>query len=172
MTNDTEVTCEEGNSAMITSQRLGGLPLALVAVGHFVAARGSSYTEFIQNYGESFSYDGLTSQWDKGLCHQNIITIFTPLLQRLSKKASEIILALAILDPDCVPLSIFRVDKQAMSDQSIFRNRLLMLTVYTGCIMARTLKMSCLNFKIGSKAQPRILTSEHDAWPITPSYSS
>lgn len=174
-TNDTELTSEEDNAATIISQRLGNLPLVLDLVRHHVSASGSSYKEFLQSYGEPiepFLYDRSSASWKNEWYHQNILATYTLRLQKMSKKAAEMVEVLAILDASCVPLSIFRADNEAMSDQSTFRIWPLMLTVDTGCIMARILKMSCPNSKIGLKAQSRILTSEHDARPIMPQTSA
>ena len=169
--NDTELTSEEDNATAIISQRLGNLPLVLDLVRHHVWASGSSYKEFLQSYREPiepFLYDRSSASWKNEWYHQNILATYTLRLQKMSKKAVEMVQVLAILDASCVPLSIFRADKEAMSVQSMFPIWLPMLTLHTGCIMARMLKMSCLTSKIGSKAQSRTSTSEHDAWPTAP----
>jgi hypothetical protein len=123
-TNDTELTAEEDNAIAIISQRLGNLPLILDLVRHHVSASGSTYKEFLQSYGEPsepFLYDRLSSSWKNEWYHQSILTTYTLRLQEMSKKAVEMVQVLAILDASCIPLSIFRADKEAMSDQYILQ---------------------------------------------------
>lgn len=118
-TNDTEYTSQEDDAVTIISQRLGHLPLALDLVRHHVSASGSSYKEFLEGYGEPsepFLYDKFSSTWKNEWYHQNILATYILRIQKMSKKAVEMVHVLAILDASCIPLSIFRSDEEHMSD--------------------------------------------------------
>ncbi|CAG7558312.1 unnamed protein product [Fusarium equiseti] len=100
-TNDTELTSEEENATTIISQKLGNLPLVLDLVRHHVSASGSSFKEFLQSYREPiepFLYNRSSASWKNEWYHQNILATYTLRLQKMSKKAAEMVEVLAILD--------------------------------------------------------------------------
>ncbi|KAF4970343.1 hypothetical protein FSARC_2599 [Fusarium sarcochroum] len=112
-----EVNVQDQAATAIIAEKLHSLPLALDLVRHYVSSSGSSYSEFLESYGEldeSLLLSKFGSAWQNPWYRATIATTYTFQIHRMSKNAVLMMYLLSILDPDRIPISFFNTNEADM----------------------------------------------------------
>ncbi|KAH7323125.1 P-loop containing nucleoside triphosphate hydrolase protein [Stachybotrys elegans] len=91
----------EDAAAEKTCQFLGGLPLAIAQVSHFIRGRECSYAEFLQIYKKSAKH--IFAKAEKPVEYDDsVLTTWNTSFERLSETAMKLLKLLVFFDPDLI----------------------------------------------------------------------